>query len=140
MPTLAPTKAATPASTATATPQPLPIAIAVPTPSPQPPATPAPASTPEATLDPVDVTSEIKEFVLQDLTVREGQTIVWTNLGAFIHTTTAEDGLWDSAVLQSGETFSFTFTEVGTHLYFCDIHPDMTATVTVTANTGEEAY
>jgi len=47
------------------------------------------------------------------------------------HTTTSDDGLWDSATLQPGEQFSFAFDQPGTYTYFCSIHPSMTATIVV---------
>jgi hypothetical protein len=39
--------------------------------------------------------------------------------------------LWDSSVLTQGQTFSFTFTQAGTFPYFCEVHPNMTATIAV---------
>lgn len=68
-----------------------------------------------------------------DLTVSVGDTITWTNNESGIpHTTTADNGLWDSATMRPDDTFTFTFTEPGTYTYLCTIHPSMTATITVT--------
>ncbi len=68
-----------------------------------------------------------------ELTVSVGDTITWTNNESGIpHTTTADDGLWDSATLNPDDTYSFTFTEPGTYTYFCSIHPSMRASITVT--------
>ena len=61
-----------------------------------------------------------------------GTTVTWTNAGAVIHTTTSSNGLWDSGVLDSGQTFNFTFTQAGSFPFFCNIHPSMMATITVT--------
>ncbi len=77
----------------------------------------------------------IKDFAFGpgELTVSVGDTITWTNDESGIpHTTTADDGLWDSATLKPDEKYSFTFTEAGTYTYFCSIHPSMRATITVT--------
>ncbi|GMQ98888.1 MAG: hypothetical protein BMS9Abin17_1420 [Acidimicrobiia bacterium] len=72
-------------------------------------------------------------FGPDDLTVSVGDTITWTNdENGVPHTTTADDGLWDSATLRPDDTFAFTFTEAGTFTYFCSIHPAMRATITVT--------
>jgi plastocyanin len=54
--------------------------------------------------------------------VAEGSTVNWTFGGSTTHTTTSDDALWDSGGISSG-TFQFTFTEPGTYLYRCSIHP-----------------
>ena len=113
-------------STATAIP---PTATAAPTAPPMPTATSAP--TPEP------VGSNIINFALQNLTVQLGTTVTWKNQDTVSHTTTAgtspsRSGEWDSSILQKGQSFSFTFTEVGTFPYFCTVHPStMIATVTI---------
>lgn len=83
--------------------------------------------------DVVEVSIESFLFGPADLTVSVGDTIRWTNNEAGIpHDTTADDGLWESATLRPGDQFEFTFTEAGTYTYFCSIHPNMRATITVT--------
>lgn len=65
-----------------------------------------------------------------DLSV--GDKVAWTNdESSTTHTTTSDDGLWDSGNLSAGDTFEHTFDESGTFSYICTIHPSMTATVTV---------
>lgn len=56
------------------------------------------------------------------LTVKAGTTVTWTNNGDLPHTVTADDGSFDSATLASGGSFSFTFTQPGTYLYYCKLH------------------
>jgi plastocyanin len=72
-----------------------------------------------------------------------GATVTWTNTGAAPHTATASDGTFDSGQLAPGATFSHTFTAAGTFPYVCQIHPQMTGTVTVVdaaaAAQGDEA-
>ena len=92
------------------------------------------APTPTMPLEPAAqagaVSAEIKGFSHQDLTVKAGATVTWTNGDNTSHTTTADGGEWDSDRLQGGATFSFTFTDPGTYDYHCNIHGSMTATVT----------
>lgn len=64
--------------------------------------------------------------------VNVGQTITWINDDSVIHTTTSADGIFDSNILQRGEAFSYKFDTVGEYPYYCDLHPDMVATVRVT--------
>ncbi len=76
----------------------------------------------------------IEDFRFQppDLTVPVGATVTWTNDEAGIaHTTTADDGTWNSGSLQPGDAFEMTFDQPGTYSYFCSIHPSMQATITV---------
>ena len=62
----------------------------------------------------------------------------WVQQAPVPHTTTSGtppdslSGVWNSEFLYQGQTFTFTFTKVGTFPYFCRVHPSMTATVTVT--------
>ena len=90
---------------------------------------------PETTLAAADgettAAATIVDFSHEDLTVNVGTTVVWTNENGFSHTTTNDDGLWDSSVLGTGETFSFTFDQAGAFSYVCTIHPSMTAVITV---------
>ncbi len=76
----------------------------------------------------------IEDFRFQppELTVSVGTTVTWRNdEGGIAHTTTADDGTWNSGTLQPGDTFEVTFDQPGTYTYFCSIHPSMQATITV---------
>jgi plastocyanin len=86
-----------------------------------------------------EMTVSIQDFFFDpgQLTVAPGTTVTWVNKGQAPHTTTADDGTWDSGTLQPGEDFSFTFDQPGTYTYHCSIHPDMTASVKVSG--GGEA-
>src|SRR5215218_8802889 len=85
-----------------------------------------------------DMTVSIQDFSFDpgQITVAPGTTVTWTNEGPSPHTTTADDGSWDSGTLQQGEDFSFTFDKPGTYTYHCSIHPDMTASVKVSGGGG----
>ena len=67
------------------------------------------------------------------LTVKIGQTVTWTNEDDIPHTVVATDKSFRSKVLDTGQSFSFTFTKAGQFAYFCSLHPMMTGKVIVTA-------
>jgi plastocyanin len=75
----------------------------------------------------------IEDFYFEptDATVQPADTITWTNEGAHPHTVTADDGSFDSGMLQPGQSFSWTFTNPGTVTYHCNIHPFMMGSVSV---------
>jgi plastocyanin len=61
-------------------------------------------------------------FTPQVLKIPAGATVVWTQSGRRPHTVTADDGSFDSHVLNTGDTFQQTFPQPGTVLYYCDLH------------------
>jgi len=65
------------------------------------------------------------------ITVAAGTTITWTNKDPITHTVTSDSKLWDSGSVGPNGTFSFTFATAGTFPYHCNVHPSMTASVTV---------
>src|SRR5581483_2830080 len=67
----------------------------------------------------------IVDFAFQpgSVTVRVGDTVVWTNDGALVHTATSDAGVWDTGRLTAGQSGSFTFTAPGTFSYLCAVHP-----------------
>jgi plastocyanin len=76
-------------------------------------------------------------FAPPELSVPVGATLTWANAQAGIpHTSSSVDGLWDSGVLSTGDTFSFTFNQVGDFVYECNIHPSMRGIVHVEAEVG----
>lgn len=85
-----------------------------------------------------------KEVMIMDykyspaaLTVAVGDTVKWTNMDTAPHTVTVTSGpvKFNSGNLAKGESFSYTFKTAGTYKYYCAVHPDMTASVTVTGST-----
>lgn len=85
------------------------------------------------------IVSSIQNFTLQDHTVAVGTKLRWANLDRAPHTVTsgvpdATTGVWDSGTITPGGTFNFTFDEPGTFAYFCSIHNNMRATITVTGS------
>ncbi|HEX6300935.1 MAG TPA: cupredoxin family copper-binding protein [Acidimicrobiia bacterium] len=63
--------------------------------------------------------------------VSVGDTVQVTNDDSVGHTWTAVDEAFHSGTLASGDSFEFTFEEAGEFDYFCQIHPQMTGTITV---------
>jgi plastocyanin len=66
------------------------------------------------------------------LTVAAGTTVKWVNRDDIPHTVVSEDkSTFKSKVLDTDDSFSYTFSKPGTYTYFCSIHPKMTAKVVV---------
>jgi plastocyanin len=73
---------------------------------------------------------------LPSVTVRPGDSILWVNQDSFPHTasagTPASPGTeFDSPTLGTGETYTHAFSAPGVFPYYCEIHPTMTGTITV---------
>ena len=81
------------------------------------------------------VTVHISNFTFgpKMATVKVGQAITWTNDDDIPHTVVATDKSFRSKVLDTGQSFSFTFAKPGQIAYFCSLHPMMTGKVNVTA-------
>jgi plastocyanin len=71
-----------------------------------------------------------------DAAVEPGTTITWTNNGARPHTVTADDGSFDSGVLNPGDSYTVAFDGQGTVRYHCTIHPQMRGSVIVGGGSG----
>ncbi|WP_410581388.1 cupredoxin family copper-binding protein [Amycolatopsis sp. lyj-108] len=69
------------------------------------------------------------------LTVRVGDTVTWMQHDQAPHdvVTTSAPVAFRSPQLSAGQRWSHTFTKPGTYSYYCSVHPDMRATVTVLA-------
>ena len=88
------------------------------------------ANTPPA---PVNAAVNIDNFVFgpQTITVPVGATVTWTNKDDIPHNAASTDGLFKSKVLDTNESFSYTFAKPGTYTYYCTIHPKMTGKIVV---------
>jgi nitrite reductase (NO-forming) len=74
------------------------------------------------------------DFSVNVLTVKVGTTVTWTNNDpGQMHTVTEMNGAFDSGFLETGDTWSYTFTEAGEFEYYCLPHPWMRAKVIVEA-------
>lgn len=77
------------------------------------------------------------EFSPAAITINVGDTVTWNNEGPTAHSATANDGSFDTGIMNEGESGSHTFDTAGTFSYICTPHPFMKGTVTVQgASTG----
>jgi plastocyanin len=83
-----------------------------------------------------------RSFSPNAINVKIGDTLTWTNYDVMPHTVTAGTGPTDpnkgkefdsglSTPLMPGKTFSHRFTRAGEFPYFCQLHPAMGGTITV---------
>ncbi len=80
----------------------------------------------------VEVTMKEFSFAPQTITITLGDTVRWKNAGTVQHNTTADGGAWASKMLMDpGETFSRTFTSLGTFPYRCTLHGPLGQTGTI---------
>lgn len=70
-------------------------------------------------------------FKPANLTVAAGTKVTWTNKDGEPHTATATDKRFASNALDTGDQFSFVFTDKGDYSYFCTLHPQMKGKITV---------
>jgi plastocyanin len=64
---------------------------------------------------------EDHSFDPDPVSIEVGDTVewIWDDDG---HSTTADDGSWDSGVLNTGSTYSHAFPNAGSFPYYCSIH------------------
>jgi plastocyanin len=85
---------------------------------------------------------QIDNFVFSParLVVKAGTTVTWTNRDDIPHAVASKTpGQFKSKVLDTDESYSFTFATPGEYSYFCSLHPHMTGTIVVKATTGSAA-
>jgi len=76
-------------------------------------------------------------YIPLNLEVVSGTTVVWVNDDSVPHTIQSQNekgeiiGLFNSAPLQTGETFEYTFDENGVYNYYCSFHPWRVGIITV---------
>jgi len=66
-----------------------------------------------------------------DLTIAAGTTVTWTNHDEVPHVVASDTNIFKSKALDTDDRYSYTFTKPGTYLYYCTVHPKMTAKVVV---------
>ena len=66
----------------------------------------------------------------QKISVKAGDTVVWTNKDPFPHTVTAK-GAFDSKNIAAGASWKHVMKKPGSYDYICTYHPNMKGTVEV---------
>ena len=71
-----------------------------------------------------DATVDMKNlaFAPTAIHILPGQTVQWTNDDPLQHTVTADDGSFDSGLIDPGNAFSQEFDTPGTYQYYCQPH------------------
>ena len=75
----------------------------------------------------------VKDFAFQpsELTINKGESVIWTNFDAANHIIRENTGLFESAKLNQGQSYSYKFETAGTYEYHCTIHPNMVGKIIV---------
>jgi plastocyanin len=82
----------------------------------------------------VDVDIKNIKFVPQDITIKKGQTVKWTNSDGFAHNVTKDGGPgadFKSDTIDGGGTYEQKFDTAGTVDYLCTLHSGQTGKVIV---------
>jgi plastocyanin len=83
--------------------------------------------------DSATVTVQIDNFSFtpQEIKVKAGTAITWTNRDDIPHTVVSTDDAFKSKALDTDDKFTTILTKPGTYAYFCSIHPKMTGKIVV---------
>ncbi len=86
---------------------------------------------------PVDPTQVVQAGIRQmaftpaRIEIPVGTTVTWTNDDPVAHTVTANDGSFNSGLVDGGQSWSYTFTEPGEFPFYCVPHPFMKGVIVV---------
>lgn len=80
---------------------------------------------------PNEVFMENKAFLPNQLTIKAGTTITWTNKEAVLHTVTSDNQFFDSGKLDKDKTFQYTFSTTGVFYYHSNTDANMTGAIVV---------
>ncbi len=76
-------------------------------------------------------------FSPKNLNIAPGDTVNWVNNGSNPHSATSNTDIWDSGILNHGQSFSWTFNDAGSFPYHCTVHGlMMSGTIVVGAGGG----
>ena len=98
-----------------------------------------PAGTADARQAAAAVTVADMAFSPASVTTSLGGSVTWTFQDATAHTTTSDQGFWDSGTKSGGATYARTFTSAGTFAYDCSIHSMMRGSVKVPVTASGKA-
>jgi plastocyanin len=79
----------------------------------------------------VTVTIDNFSFSPETLTIKPGTKVKFVNHDDIPHTVVAVDKTFRSKVMDTDESYEFTFVNAGSIDYFCSLHPHMTAKIVV---------
>jgi LPXTG-motif cell wall-anchored protein len=85
------------------------------------------------------VTMEDFQFSPATVSINIGDPVTWTNSGSEPHNAVADDGSFETAILESGDSETVTFDDAGSFSYICSIHPEMKGTVEVSEEASGNA-
>ncbi len=80
----------------------------------------------------VGVHIEDDVFIPPVITVEQGDSVTWTNLGLLVHTVTDTSGAFNSGDIAPGASWGYRFTVIGEYGYECTHSIGMVGTVIVT--------
>jgi len=102
-------------------------------PPPPPAATPAPAGDTTHAVAGRSFKAGMKSLSFQPnrIEITAGTAVTWTNNDPLEHSVTAVDRSFDSGLIPSGRSWTYTFTRPGTYQFFCQPHPFMKGVVVV---------
>lgn len=80
---------------------------------------------------PVEVKIDNFSFSPATITVPAGTAVRWTNRDDIPHTVVSDDKQFKSGPLDTDDQFTYIFSKPGSYMYFCSIHPKMTAKIIV---------
>ena len=69
-------------------------------------------------------------FIKSVTRIKSGESILWINRDPASHSVNSED-LFSSRILETGDSYSYTFEEPGRYSYNCGVHPYMKGTIVV---------
>src|SRR3954471_2097110 len=77
----------------------------------------------------VTVSIKNSRFTPARVSVKKGDTVVWTNNDDRDHTVVADDGSFSSGTIKPDKSYQYTFRKAGTFGYACKLHPRMKGSV-----------
>lgn len=82
---------------------------------------------PKGTRGENEIWLEYKLFVPQQLVVKEGTTVTFTNKDNANHSATSFSNLFNSGKISSEDSWSYTFDKEGTYSFYCNYHSGSTS-------------
>jgi plastocyanin len=84
----------------------------------------------------VEITIDNFTFAPATITIEPGTTVKWLNRDDIPHTVAAKSLAFRSKALDTDDSFSHQFDDVGVVDYFCSLHPHMTGKIIVRPHGG----